>query len=120
MSKLDIISKLSNLLKDPTWEESHPFFTKDVFYKIGAEKPVFGPKAMTDRLSAFYKAFIPSGHPIREAWEIGNTVILEIDAYYTRASDGKRFTIPCVDIYKFEGEQIKEWRVYPDLSEIYR
>jgi len=41
-----------------------------------------------------------------------------MDANYKRVSDGKKITVPCTDIYRFQEDLIKEWRVYPDMSPV--
>jgi hypothetical protein len=31
----------------------------------------------------------------------------------TRLSDGRAVEYPCVETYRFEGQKISEWRIYP-------
>jgi hypothetical protein len=47
-----------------------------------------------------------------------DTVILDMDANYIRLKDNKPIHFPCVDILRFQGTLIREWRVYPDQSQL--
>jgi ketosteroid isomerase-like protein len=55
---------------------------------------------------------------VRGIWELGNVVIVEMDANYRTIEGGRPVSVPCCDVYRFEGELIKEWRVYPDASQV--
>ncbi|BAZ32408.1 hypothetical protein NIES4074_49130 [Cylindrospermum sp. NIES-4074] len=117
----DLLSKAEKMVEVLTaedWEAFYPYFTEDLFYKVGANDPLHGPKGAAGFLSDFYKIIKPTKHDIRGTWQIGNTVIIEMDANYKRVSDGKKITVPCTDIYRFQGDLIKEWRVYPDMSPV--
>jgi limonene-1,2-epoxide hydrolase len=122
LSSGDLISKVEKMVEALTvedWKSFYPYFTDDLYYKVGANYPVYGPKSAAEYLSSFYKTVKPTKHDLRGTWQIGNTVIVEMDANYRRISDGKPVTVPCTDVYRFEGDLIKEWRVYPDVSEVY-
>jgi limonene-1,2-epoxide hydrolase len=117
----DLLSKAKKMVEALTvedWEAFYPFFTEDLFYKVGANKPLHGSKAAAGFLSNFYQIIKPTKHDIRGTWQIENTVIIEMDANYKRVSDGKKITVPCTDIYRFQEDLIKEWRVYPDMSPV--
>lgn len=43
-----------------------------------------------------------------------------MDAHYKRIADGQAIVVPCCDVYRFEGDLISEWRVYPDASNVYK
>lgn len=113
------VEKMVEALTIEDWESFHPYFTPDLMYKVGANPAVYGSRAAADFLSSFYKTVKPTQHTVRGAWQMGNTVIIEMDAHYKRLKDGKPVTVPCTDVYRFEGDLIKEWRVYPDVAEVY-
>jgi limonene-1,2-epoxide hydrolase len=93
------------------------YFSPDLFYKVGAADPVHGPEACWNVLAGIYTKLEPTTHDIRGTWEIGNVVIVEMDANYVALEEGRRpIVVPCCDVYRFEGDLIKEWRVYPDAS----
>jgi limonene-1,2-epoxide hydrolase len=39
-----------------------------------------------------------------------------MDANYVNKKDKTFVQVPCTDIYRFDGDKIYEWRVYPDAS----
>ena len=99
------------------WETFKTFFTESVLYKIGANDPVVGPNNIAGMLSEIYKTLKLTSHNQRGFWVVdGNTVILEMDANYVNKKQEKFVQVPCTDIYRFEGDKIFEWRVYPDAS----
>ncbi|OUL18130.1 hypothetical protein BV378_37395 [Nostoc sp. RF31YmG] len=111
------LEKMYEALHAENWEEFVTFFTPDLLYKIGANDPVIGPEACRDLLTHIYKTLKLTTHNTRGIWEIGNTIILEMDANYIHKLDKRFVQVPCVDIYRFNGDKIYEWRVYPDASQ---
>jgi alkylhydroperoxidase/carboxymuconolactone decarboxylase family protein YurZ/catechol 2,3-dioxygenase-like lactoylglutathione lyase family enzyme/ketosteroid isomerase-like protein len=121
-SNVNLIPKVEKMVEALTvedWESFYPYFTYDVYYKVGANEPVYGPHAAAQYLSSFYQIVKPTQHQVRGAWQMGDdTVIIEMDAHYRRISDGVEITVPCTDVYRFKGDLIREWRVYPDTSKV--
>ncbi|BAY13236.1 nuclear transport factor 2 family protein [Calothrix sp. NIES-2098] len=117
-SLLTIIGKMYEALHAENWDEFMSFFTPNLLYKVGANDPVIGPEACRDFLVNIYKVLKLTTHNARGTWEIGNTVILEMDANYVNKVDKRFIQVPCTDIYRFDGDRIYEWRVYPDPSQL--
>ena len=115
-------SKVADMIKvlmAHKWDEFLTFFSKDLFYKVGAAPPLQGPQAARDWLVNVYKKLNFVGHDVRGVWEFDNVVIIEMDANYTAIDDGSFLQVPCCDIYRFDEKGlIKEWRVYPDSSPV--
>jgi alkylhydroperoxidase/carboxymuconolactone decarboxylase family protein YurZ/catechol 2,3-dioxygenase-like lactoylglutathione lyase family enzyme/limonene-1,2-epoxide hydrolase len=111
------LEKMYEALHAENWDEFVTFFTPNLLYKIGANEPVVGPEACRDLLMHIYKTLKLTSHNARGMWEISNTIILEMDANYVHKLDKRFVQVPCTDIYRFEGDKICEWRVYPDASE---
>jgi limonene-1,2-epoxide hydrolase len=110
------LAKMYEALHAENWDEFMTFFTPSLLYKIGANEPVIGPEACRDLLTHIYKTLKLTTHNTRGMWEIGNTIVLEMDANYVHKEEKRFVQVPCVDIYRFEGDKIYEWRVYPDAS----
>jgi hypothetical protein len=51
-------------------------------------------------------------------WELGDTVIAQIDAEYRR-KDGKTVTVPNADILTYDGELVRDWQIYIDLAPVF-
>jgi limonene-1,2-epoxide hydrolase len=115
------IEEMIGYLTVEDWESFYPYFTEKLYYKVGASEPMTGAKAAAEYLSNFYQTVKPSEHVVRGAWQIDDkTVIIEMEAHYKRIADQALIVVPCCDVYRFEGELISEWRVYPDVSNIYK
>jgi limonene-1,2-epoxide hydrolase len=120
VSLIEKVEQMVGYLTVEDWESFYPFFTEDLLYKVGASEPMIGAKAAAEFLGSFYQIIKPASHVVRGAWELdGGVVIIEMDANYTRIADDKSITVPCCDVYRFEGDLIKEWRVYPDVANVY-
>jgi ketosteroid isomerase-like protein len=116
---LEKVERMISALMVQNWDEFLPFFSKDLFYKIGAAPPLHSPEECRDFLARVYKKLKPETHDVRGMWQIGNVVIVEMDANYTVIDDGSPVQVPCCDVYRFaENGLIKEWRVYPDASNV--
>ncbi|MTJ46746.1 nuclear transport factor 2 family protein [Dolichospermum sp. UHCC 0259] len=115
---LQRIGKMYEALHAGNWEEFKTFFTPDLLYKVGANEAVIGPDACVGFLQHIYKTLKLTTHNARGTWAVGNTVILEMDANYVNKVDKRFVQVPCTDIYRFDGDRIYEWRVYPDPSQL--
>ncbi|WP_244887744.1 nuclear transport factor 2 family protein [Anabaena cylindrica] len=115
---LQRIGKMYEALHAENWEEFKTFFTPDLLYKVGANEPVIGPDACCNLLQHIYKVLKLTTHNSRGTWVVDNTVILEMDANYVNKMDKRFVQVPCTDIYRFDGDRIYEWRVYPDPSQL--
>lgn len=124
MSAPNLISKVEQMvayLTEQNWESFYPYFTADLFYKVGASEPMIGAQAAAEYLAKFYQIVKPADHVVRGAWQTDDrTVIIEMDAHYHRLADQKAILVPCCDVYRFKGDLIHEWRVYPDVADIYK
>jgi limonene-1,2-epoxide hydrolase len=113
-----VVDKMLEELGAENWERLQDYFTSDMLLKVGAAPARFGPRAATDYLRTFYRDLKPHDRTIRGSWQNGTTVIIELDAHYRRLRDGRIVTVPCTEVYRFVGNQICEWRMYPDGSEL--
>lgn len=119
--QLQAVGAMSAHILKEEWEDVKKYLTDDIFYKVGSNEPVHGPQAVVDYLAELFKVANFHGHEDRKLWdEPPNLVGVEMDALYTRKKDNKDFRIACVDIYRMRGEQVCEWRVYPDLSILFK
>ena len=51
-------------------------------------------------------------------FESGDTVIAQIDVEYRR-HDGKTVTVPNADILVYEGDLVRDWQIYIDVTPVY-
>ena len=113
------VESMITALMAQKWGEFLPYFSNDLVYKVGIAPPVHGPEACRDFLANIYKKLQPGNHVVHGTWEVGNVVIVEMDAHYNVIEDGRPVVVPCCDIYRFDSNGlIQKWNVYPDASDV--
>jgi len=120
-SKVDLVMEMEMAGGEGNWDYFQTFFTDDLLFKVGSSQEGRGWTAIKEYLTWFYEIAEPQmPFEFRGTWDIGDTVIIEMDAKYKRRSDGKLMTFPCTDILRFDNNsKIREWRVYPDQSQLW-
>jgi hypothetical protein len=94
------------------------FFTDKPMYQFGNGEPCLTKAAIKDSVDVFFGSVDALYHDIRNTWEIGDTVFVEMDVTYWR-KDGTSISLPCSDILRFEGDKIQELRIYMDANPIF-
>lgn len=95
-------------------------FTEDTCYQFGNEPIVYSRQGIkeADSIAAFNKTVKSIKHHIKGMWEIGDLLIVEMQVTYVRKDD-KSFTLPACDTVHFEGDLVKEMRIYMDISPVF-
>jgi ketosteroid isomerase-like protein len=95
------------------WEKFKTFLADDIYIRIGNASEARGPQAVADFMVKMLATQLAINDlQTRGAWETEDTVILELNMKALRMSDNRNVSFPCVDVYRFEGAKIREWRVY--------
>ena len=99
-------------------EKSLMFCTDDVLYRFGNFPIVFGKQEIKESSTNFLQNFKSLKHNIQSIWEIGETIIVEMEINYIR-HDNKMFTLPCCNIFLMKEELVQEMRIYMDISPVF-
>jgi catechol 2,3-dioxygenase-like lactoylglutathione lyase family enzyme len=94
------------------------FFTDRPMYQFGNGQPCLNKGEIFDSVANFFGAVDALYHDVRNVWEVGDTVFVEMDAVYWR-KDGTSIVLPCSDIFRFEDHRIQELRIYMDANPIF-
>ena len=95
------------------WQRFKSFLAEDAYYRVGNTAEARGRQAIVDYLKRMLANDLAiSDLQIRQAWETENEVILELNMQGLRIRDRRNVAYPCVDVYRFEGDKIRDWRVY--------
>jgi ketosteroid isomerase-like protein len=97
-------------------QEAACYLDEAVVYTVGALRPVSGIAAILAYVERQSRLARWDGHTLRGDWPIADGLVVEVESHFTRIRDGRRLTLPCVDIYRFRHGRIADWRVYADLS----
>jgi len=94
------------------------FFADDAEYKVGNAEPVIGPQGIRQFVGLITPVIKSVAHEIKNIWQVGDTVLFEVDVIYTR-HDGKVFKLPNVNIVRFQGDKIRTFQAFIDASEVF-
>lgn len=92
--------------------------TPDVVFQFANAEPVTGQAAVKEAVAGFFATIDGLTHHIKNVWEVGDTVITQIDVEYRR-KDGRTVTVPNADILTRDGDLVRDWRIYIDVAPVY-
>jgi hypothetical protein len=94
------------------------FFAEDAFYRFGNFPPLHGRAAIRESSIGFRSRVKSARHDIKNLWEIGDTVVCEMEVIYTRLDD-KVVVVPCSEVIHFKDGLFQEMRIYIDMSPVF-
>jgi ketosteroid isomerase-like protein len=92
--------------------------TDDVVFRFGNAEPAVGKAAVRAAVAGFFSTIDGLTHHILDSWEIGDRTIVQIDVEYRR-KDGKTVTVPNADILTYDGDLVRDWRIYIDVAPVF-
>ena len=92
--------------------------TPDVVFRFANADPVVGRDGVREAVAGVFSSIAGLTHHILQVWEQGDTAIVKINVEYRRL-DGKTVTVPNVDVLVYEGELVKDWQIYIDVTPVY-
>jgi ketosteroid isomerase-like protein len=92
--------------------------TPDVRFRVANADPVTGRAAVKEAVAGFFSTIDGLTHHIRNAWDLGDTTIVQVDVEYRR-QDGKSVTVPNADILIYDGDLVRDWQIYIDVAPVY-
>src|ERR1043166_744801 len=111
--KVQAVRDMESAAFTGNWDKFKSYLADDVYYRVGNTAEVRGPQAVVDYLTkSFFPRLAISDLQTRAAWQDGNTVILELNMVGRRLKDNKDLSYPCIDLFRFDGDKIRDWRVY--------
>ena len=93
-------------------------FDPDKFAAHLTPDVVTGRAAVREAVAGFFSTIDGLTHHIRNVFESGDTVIAQIDVEYRR-QDGKTVTVPNADILVYDGDLVRDWQIYIDVTPVY-
>lgn len=90
----------------------------DAIQRFGNQEPLRGHEQIRAANVAFYSAIDSLSHEVTGLWEWDDTVVVRIDATYTRL-DGVAVTVPAVSIMRESGGLIVEYQVFVDMTPVF-
>jgi ketosteroid isomerase-like protein len=94
------------------------FVTEDARFVFGNLPAVEGRAAIRDFVAGFFASIRSLSHDVPDAWQAGDTVICRGEVSYTR-HDGSVLTVPFANVFRMEGDRVRDYRIYMDASALY-
>ncbi len=94
------------------------FLTDEVRFRFGNMPPVVGKEAVRQAIEELFASIKGLNHRILRTWPHSDSVICQGEVTYTRTDDSQ-VTIPFVNVWGMEGERVKEYLVYIDITPLY-
>jgi ketosteroid isomerase-like protein len=114
VSKMELLDALQGAIVAGDWYTVKSFLTENAILRVGNRSEVVGPQAILDALlDLFAKELKATNASYTGVWDPDNVLVLEMNVQATRMSDGRAIEYPCVETYRFEGQKVSEWRIYP-------
>jgi len=92
--------------------------TPDATFRFANADPVTGRAAVKEAVAGFFSSIAGLTHHILNVYEVGDIVIAQINVEYRRL-DGKSVTVPNADILVFDGDLVRDWQIYIDVTPVY-
>jgi ketosteroid isomerase-like protein len=94
------------------------YHAEDVHFRFGNAEPIKGREAVRAAIKQFFGMIKGIRHTILQDWEIGDTVIQQLEVTYTR-QDGNEVTVPAANILRFRDGHISEYLIYVDQAPLW-
>jgi ketosteroid isomerase-like protein len=92
--------------------------TPDATFRFANAEQVTGRAAVREAVAGFFSTIDGLTHYVRNVYEVGETVVTQIDVEYRR-KDGKTVTVPNADILVYDGDLVRDWQIYIDIAPVY-
>jgi ketosteroid isomerase-like protein len=92
--------------------------TNDVHFQFGNADPIEGRANVVVAIRGFLDAIAGIKHDVLDEWRAEDKLIQKLTVTYTR-HDGKVLTMPAANILTLRDEQIAEYQIYVDNSQLF-
>jgi ketosteroid isomerase-like protein len=99
-------------------KELGPFLTENCTFVFGSAPPVAGRAAAANASKAFMATIAGIKHDLADVWGVDDNIISRMTVTYTR-KDGRKMSFPAVTIWRVEGKQIADYRIYVDNTPLF-
>eukprot|EP00899_Mesostigma_viride_P006295 jgi/Mesvir1/15667/Mv03268-RA.1 len=94
------------------------FFTTQPVYQFGNFDVALDKSAIFNGAQNFFNGIHAVYHDIKAMWEVHDAQFVEMDVSYWRL-DGSMVTLPCFDIFRFNGDKVSELRIFMNCNPVF-
>jgi len=114
----DWVSRLFQSIDNQDLDTFLSFLSDDVVFRFGNAESVNGRDTVGSAVGGFFDSVKTLTHDVLDTWEIDGAVMCHGSVTYTR-HDGSTLTVPFANVFKMDGELIREYLIFVDVSELY-
>lgn len=93
--------------------------TDDAVYRFGNYPPATGKEAIEATIKASHMDQITGiSFDVKSTYEQDDAVVAELAVNYSMVN-GNTITLPCLDIFRFDGDKVKAMLVFMDASPLF-
>lgn len=115
-TQASIVKRFLTEVRSP--DDFAAFFAEDASYRFGNFPPILGRNAIRESSISFRSRVKLARHDIKNLWEMGDTVVSEMEVIYTRLDD-KVVVVPCTDVILLHDGLFQAMRIYIDTSPVF-
>ena len=119
MQRDDWIKRLFQSIDDRDLDTFLSFLSDDVVFRFGNAEPAKGKETAGAVVGGFFDSIKALRHQVLETWEQPGAVICHGVVTYTR-HDSSTLTVPFANVFKIDGDLIREYFIFVDVSELYK
>ena len=94
------------------------FLSEKAEFRFGSAAAVCGKIEVAGAVGGFFSGIKGLRHHLVEVWEFADSIICQGDVAYTRL-DESQVTIPFMNYWQMDGELIRRYLIYMDLSPLF-
>lgn len=119
MSNTATVKHLLKLFETFDVEAFLDLLTEDAVYRFGNYPAATGKEAIAATIKASHMDQITGiAFDIKNIYEKDDAVISELAVNYSLVN-GKTISLPCLDVFRFDGEKVKAMLVFMDASPLF-
>ncbi len=94
------------------------YLTRDARFRFGSAPELRGHDAIRGGVDTFFASIDGSSHALKNVLGNERTLVCEGEVSYTR-HDRSKVSLPFVNVFDLEGEQIANYRIYIDIAPLH-
>lgn len=95
------------------------FLSEDAVFAMGEAPVINGKGNIEEGVEQFFQSIKSLSHKVEGVIQEGDRVVTPGVVSYTRHDDSV-LTVNFCNVYKFDGDKIKDYNVYIDISQLYK
>ena len=118
---MQVVNWVTSLFKSIDAKDTDAFLShldSDCIFRFGNFPEVKGTEAIRQAVSDFFGSIEALNHIIANTWETKNHIICNGMVTYTR-KDLKKTTVPFCNVFLMEGNKIKDYQIFIDVSPLF-